>query len=221
MGSPTRITALSSRSAYALRRASRLETSARGDVAPSFGRKSGSSPEVSSNRLCTLRGVIVQPSDATWQLTQARPFVPRLWKNRPLVSITPPGVRVRPTPLPFGANTRSSPGTRTCDTIAARPALGRAGGSPVAPPQPQSAVNSAHQRIEQLRAIASSGGLRALRAGHAGVDVVEHAVRVQLPDPHVQDPEAELVLAVHRLAEDGRRGGEIALGRDPFGAVEV
>src|SRR5882724_6407608 len=60
-----------------------------------------------------------------------------------------------------------------------------------------------------------------LRTSDVGIDVVEYAVRVQLPDPDMEDPQPELVLAVHRLAEDRRRCGKLALRRDPLRAIEV
>src|SRR5207237_260439 len=80
-------------------RASTVETSAGGEVEPSLGRKIGSRPRVRSKRWRSAAGVTVQPWLATWQLTQARPLLPRLRKKRLCVSIDPLGVTVRATPL--------------------------------------------------------------------------------------------------------------------------
>src|SRR5205823_11622805 len=50
----------------------------------------------------TRAGVIVKPEEGSWQVTHARPLVPRLWKNGLLVSILPFLANVRDTPPSFG-----------------------------------------------------------------------------------------------------------------------
>src|SRR6266436_1371152 len=82
------------------------------------------------------------------------------------------------------------------------------------------------QRNRKSRYISGLGGsvpkpVSPLRTSDVGIDVVEDAVRVQLPHPDVEDPQSELVFAVHCLPEDRRRCGKRALRRDPFRAVEV
>src|SRR5690242_9861086 len=73
-----------------------------GEFEPSLVRKSGSSPPVASKRACARAGVTLHPADGSWQVTQARPLVPRLWKNRPVVSILPSVEKVRDTPAELG-----------------------------------------------------------------------------------------------------------------------
>src|SRR6266704_2691164 len=99
MPMPTRISPLLSSMLYAARRASSVETSALGEVEPSLVRKIGSVPPVASKRACTLAGVTVQPVLGWWQLTQARPLVPRLWKNGPVRSTLPAVLKVAASPV--------------------------------------------------------------------------------------------------------------------------
>ena len=84
---------------YAARRALSVDTSAWGEFEPSLVRKTGSVPPVASKRAWTPCGVIVHPVAGWWQLTQARPFVPRLWKNGPVRSTVPVVLKVAATPL--------------------------------------------------------------------------------------------------------------------------
>src|SRR4051812_44091773 len=67
-----------------------VETSAVGQTAPSFGRKTGSVPLVRVKRACKLAGVMLNASDAAWQEAQVRPLVPRLWKKGPVTLIAAP-----------------------------------------------------------------------------------------------------------------------------------
>ncbi len=60
-----------------------------GALAPSLRRKIGSVPLVALNFACTLAGVIDQAVEASWQVTQERPLVPRLWKKAFVESIEP------------------------------------------------------------------------------------------------------------------------------------
>jgi len=66
-----------------------VDTSASGEFEPSTVRNSGSVPALRAKRVCTLRGVMVQPAPASWQLEQLRPLLPRLWKKGPVWSMTP------------------------------------------------------------------------------------------------------------------------------------
>src|SRR5215831_18093099 len=61
----------------------------------------GSVPLVALNFACTLAGVIDQPVEASWQVTQARPLVPRLWKKALVVSIDPVLLTVAAAPDEF------------------------------------------------------------------------------------------------------------------------
>src|SRR5262245_46202061 len=83
-----------------------VDTSASGAFEPSFVRKIGSSPPVASNLARTNAGVIENPVEGSWQLTQERPFVPRLWKNGLLVSMPPFSEKVRAVPPTFGNGRR-------------------------------------------------------------------------------------------------------------------
>src|SRR5581483_1475481 len=74
---------------YAARRACMVEKSPVGQFAPSTGRNTGSVPCVTAKRICTSCGVMVHASVGMWQVTQDRPFVPRLLKNGFLRSIFP------------------------------------------------------------------------------------------------------------------------------------
>src|SRR5215469_6055474 len=72
---------------------------------PSFVRKIGSSPWVSTNRCWTLAAATDIPSLGWWQVAQERPLVPRLWKNGPVRSIPPPAVLwVSDAPVGFAKN---------------------------------------------------------------------------------------------------------------------
>src|SRR5262249_51936593 len=75
---------------YAVRRLSRVDTSALGFVAPSTGRNRGSRPHDWSKRFCTFAALIAKPSSGAWQDPQVRPFVPRDWKNGFFVSRSAP-----------------------------------------------------------------------------------------------------------------------------------
>src|SRR4051795_7173293 len=74
---------------YAVLRWSTVATGRLGALAPSLRRKIGSVPLLALNFACTLAGVIDQAVEASWQVTQERPLVPRLWKNALLESIDP------------------------------------------------------------------------------------------------------------------------------------
>src|SRR5713101_1442831 len=130
----------------------------------------GSRPAVRSKRSRTPAGVTVQPWLATWQLTQARPLMPTLWKKRFFVLIDPPGVSVRPIPLGLGAKTSVAPGTRTVDPSSSssskRSALTfepRAGAlSPHPASNGMSAARSAAPRKERSSGLAQLGAVRSI-----------------------------------------------------------
>src|SRR5690348_11509611 len=88
-GSSTRTQPVRRSGLEATRRAATLETSASGQLAPSFGRKIGSMPRDWSKRSRRLRGVTLQLSEGWWQETQLRPFVPNDSKNGFVVSSGP------------------------------------------------------------------------------------------------------------------------------------
>src|SRR5260370_10842017 len=104
-----RIRALLRSMLYPRRRASTVESSLLGELAPSFLRKIGSRPFVALNLACTCRGGIVHPSLAWWQETQLRPLGPRLVKKGLLVSTSPGRVRVWIAPVGVANGLRSSP----------------------------------------------------------------------------------------------------------------
>src|SRR4051812_20249429 len=86
---------------YAVLRWSTVATGRLGALAPSLRRKIGSVPLVALNFACTLAGVIDHPVETSWQVTQARPLVPRLWKKALLVSIEPVLLTVAAAPEEF------------------------------------------------------------------------------------------------------------------------
>jgi hypothetical protein len=59
-------------------RRSTVDVPAVGLFDPSLVRDTGSRPVLSTKRLCGFAGVSVQPASGLWQVTHARPFVPRL-----------------------------------------------------------------------------------------------------------------------------------------------
>src|SRR6266567_9445664 len=81
IGSEMRIKPLFSSWLYAVWRASNVDTSSLGQLAPSTGWNTGSRPSVELKRARRSGGVILQASREMWQLPHVRPFVPRLWKN--------------------------------------------------------------------------------------------------------------------------------------------
>src|SRR5262249_10127130 len=110
IGNPMRITPLFKSMLYAARRAATVDTSASGEFDPSLVRKIGSRPCVFANRSLTSLGEIVQAVEGTWQLTQERPFVPRLKKNglSGLMTALPSREMVRNMPILFDVSRTAS-----------------------------------------------------------------------------------------------------------------
>src|ERR1051326_6184370 len=106
---PTRMSPFVSSMLYEERFASTVVTSAAGELEPSLVRKIGSSPPLASNRICTCDGTIVQPSAGWWHDAQARPFVPRDWKNGLSKSVAPLTLYVRAMPVSFANPNRLGP----------------------------------------------------------------------------------------------------------------
>src|SRR6266852_8473466 len=99
-GSVMRISPLFSSRLYAEERASTVDTSALGQLAPSTGRNTGSLPWLIWNRCCRCGGVMLHPSLASWQLAQVRSFVPSLLKNGFESSI---GLKLNVLKMPLGS----------------------------------------------------------------------------------------------------------------------
>ena len=74
---------------YALARALGVDTSALGQLEPSFVRKIGSMPFVALNFACTSAGVIDHAEPARWHVLHVRPFDPSGRKNGFVTSTFP------------------------------------------------------------------------------------------------------------------------------------
>src|SRR5690349_4022625 len=77
-----------------------LPTAARGELAPSTVRKTGSLPMLRVNRACRSFGVVDQPAFSLWQLAQLRPL-PMGLKKGLAVSMPPAVLKVSAAPLAF------------------------------------------------------------------------------------------------------------------------
>jgi hypothetical protein len=99
-GRAIRIRPFDSSSEYADRLAVSVLTSSVSQVAPSFTRKIGSFPLLATNRRLIEVALTLHALRGSWQVAQARPLVPRLWKKGcRLVSVGPARLKLSMTPL--------------------------------------------------------------------------------------------------------------------------